>query len=245
MSTLIDIAKETVEGYVVSEKPFVCKYCNRGFSKEKTLASHVCEQKRRWQQEKDKHVQVGMQAYVRFFEKTQGNTRASNKTYGDFANSPYYNAFVKFGKHVMDIRAINTAKFIDWVIDNNIKLDQWTYDAHYEKYINAHLRVESWQDAVSRSLKTMETWADEQDVQLNSYFFAGKLTKICHDIVHGRVSSWVIFNCESGVNFLTKVNEEQLALIYPYIDPDFWQKNFIKYHNETEIVKSALKEAGL
>jgi hypothetical protein len=245
MSTLIDIAKETVKGYVVSEKPFVCKYCNRSFSKEKTLASHVCEQKRRWQQEKDKHVQVGMQAYVRFFEKTQGNTRASNKTYGDFANSPYYNAFVKFGKHVMDIRAINTAKFIDWVIDNNIKLDQWTYDTHYEKYIDAHLRVESWQDAVSRSLKTMETWADEQDVQLNSYFFAGKLTKVCHDIVYGRVSSWVIFNCESGVNFLGKVNEEQLALIYPYIDPDFWQKNFIKYHNETEIVKSALKEAGL
>jgi hypothetical protein len=91
----------------------------------------------------------------------------------------------------------------------------------------------------------METWADEQDVQLNSYFFAGKLTKVCHDIVYGRVSSWVIFNCESGVNFLGKVNEEQLALIYPYIDPDFWQKNFIKYHNETEIVKSALKEAGL
>tara|TARA_B100001057_G_scaffold131867_1_gene131119 strand:+ start:4580 stop:5317 length:738 start_codon:yes stop_codon:yes gene_type:complete len=245
MSTLIDIAKETVEGYVVSEKPFVCKYCNRGFSKEKTLASHVCEQKRRWQQEKDKHVQVGMQAYVRFFEKTQGNTRASNKTYGDFANSPYYNAFVKFGKHVMDIRAINTAKFIDWVIDNNIKLDQWTYDVHYEKYIDTHLRVESWQDAVSRSLKTMENWADEHEVQLNTYFFAGKLTKICHDVVHGRVSSWVIFNCESGVNFLSKVNEEQLALIYPYIDPDFWQKNFIKYHNETEIVKSALKDAGL
>ena len=55
----------------------------------------------------------------------------------------------------------------------------------------------------------------------------------------------IIFNCESGVNFLSKVNEEQLALIYPYIDPDFWQKNFIKYHNETEIVKSALKDAGL
>jgi hypothetical protein len=54
-----------------------------------------------------------------------------------------------------------------------------------------------------------------------------------------------LFNCDTGVDFLSKVNQEQLALIYPYIDPDFWRKNFIKYNQETAIVKDALKEAGL
>lgn len=244
MNTLLEIAMMTSESYSVTDKPFVCKYCDRSFTREKTLASHVCEQKRRWQQEKDKHVQLALQAYLRFFEKTQGQN-ASRKSYGDFVNSPYYNAFVKFGRHIIDIRAINPSKFIDFVIDNNIKLDQWTYDKNYQQYLEKHLKVESWQDAIARSLNSMENWAEEHSVMLNSYFFAAKTNKVCHDIVNGRVSSWVLFNCDTGVDFLSKINQEQLALIYPYIDPDFWRKNFIKYNQETAIVKDALKEAGL
>lgn len=244
MNSLMAIAAQAREAYQVSDKPYTCKYCDRGFSKEKTLSSHVCEQKRRWQQEKDKHVQLGLQAYLRFYEKTQGQN-ASRKTYGDFANSPYYNAFVKFGKHVIDIRAINPSKFIDWVINNNIKLDQWTHDRYYQEYLEEHLRTESWQDAIARSLTTMETWADSESVMLNSYFFAANKNKICHDIVNGRLSSWVLFNCDTGVNFLSKISEEQLAMIYTYIDPDYWRKHFIKYNQETAIVKESLKEAGL
>ena len=92
MNTLMSIAKQTAEAHM-SDKPFVCKYWDRAFSKERTLFSHTCEQKRRWLQEKDKHVQLGLQAYLRFYEKTQG-ANGSKKTYGDFANSPYYNCLL-------------------------------------------------------------------------------------------------------------------------------------------------------
>lgn len=245
MNTLHNIAKQAAEAHKVTEKEFACKYCGRSFSREKTLASHTCEQKRRWQQEKDKHVQLGLQAYLRFYEKTQGATNSKQKTYGDFVNSPYYNAFVKFGKHLVEIRAINISKFIDYIINNNAKLDQWTHDKHYQEYLAQHLKVESWQDAIARSLKTMETWADENQAQLNSYFIAAGVNKICQHIVNGRISTWVIFNCDTGVNFLSKVQDEQLAIIYDYIDPEFWKKHFIKFHTETSIVKEALKEAGL
>ena len=199
MNTLMEIAKETVEGYEVSEKPFVCKYCNRGFSREKTLASHVCEQKRRWQQEKDKGVQMGLQAYLRFYETTQGSS--TRKTYGDFVNSQYYNAFVKFGKHIIEIKAINPSAFINYVLKKNVKLDRYCRDENYQNYLEEHLKTETWQDAIARSLKTMESWADENGVHLHTYFFAANPNKICSHIVNGRVSSWVIFNCETGVNF--------------------------------------------
>ena len=52
MNALMAIAKQTRENYKPREKPFVCKYCQRGFSREKTLSQPMCEQKRRWQQEK-------------------------------------------------------------------------------------------------------------------------------------------------------------------------------------------------
>ena len=242
MNALMAIAKQTRENYKPGEKPFVCKYCQRGFSREKTLFSHMCEQKRRWQQEKDKGVQMGLQAYLRFYESSQGGQK---KTYGDFVNSQYYNAFVKFGKHIIDIKAINPSAFIDYVLKNNIKLDKFCKDENYQNYLEQHLRVESWQDAIARSLQNMEKWADENGVHLHTYFFAANPNKICSHIVNGRVSPWVIFNCETGVAFLGKLNPEQLTIIYPYIDPDFWRQHFVKYHQETAIVKDALKDSKL
>tara|TARA_B100000989_G_C19467648_1_gene439126 strand:+ start:350 stop:1081 length:732 start_codon:yes stop_codon:yes gene_type:complete len=243
MNALMAIAKETRQAYKPGDKPFVCKYCSRGFSREKTLSNHVCEQKRRWQQEKDKGVQMGLQAYLRFYETTQGS--GTKKTYGDFVNSQYYNAFVKFGKHIIEIKAINPSAFINHVLKKNVKLDRYCRDENYQNYLEEHLKTETWQDAIARSLKTMENWADQNGVHLHTYFFAANPNQICSHIVNGRVSSWVIFNCETGVNFLGKMNPEQLQIVYPYIDPDFWRKHFVKYHVESAIVKEALKEAKL
>lgn len=85
----------------------------------------------------------------------------------------------------------------------------------------------------------------EHGVHLHTYFFAANPNKICSHIVNGRLSPWIIFNCDSGVAFLGKLSQEQLGIIYEYIDPDYWRKNFVKFHTETAIVKDALKEAKL
>ena len=52
---------------------YTCKYCGRQFTREKTLAVHLCEPKRRMQQQHEKWVQVGYATYQRFYSLTQGN----------------------------------------------------------------------------------------------------------------------------------------------------------------------------
>lgn len=69
---------------------YKCRYCDKDFRKESSLAVHLCEQKRRWQEEKETGVQFGLQAYLRFYELTQGS--AKMKSYSDFVASPYYRA---------------------------------------------------------------------------------------------------------------------------------------------------------
>jgi hypothetical protein len=75
-----------------SNPSFKCRYCGKEYRKESTLAAHLCQIKRRWQQEKEVGVQFGLQAYLRFFEMTQGSAKL--KSYSDFVESPYYSAFV-------------------------------------------------------------------------------------------------------------------------------------------------------
>ena len=224
---------------------FKCKYCEKEFRKESTLAAHLCEQKRRWQQEKETGVQFGLQAYLRFYELTQGSARM--KSYSDFVDSPYYRAFVKFGRHIVAVRAVNPRMFIDWVIKENKKLDHWCHEKVYLEYLRQYMRKEAVQDAVERALKEMQDYADEIKTlaSFKDYFRYGNANRICFHITSGRISPWIVFNCSSGVEFLGNLSEENIAMVLPWIDPDFWQRKFSDYVADTEWVKMILKEAGL
>lgn len=229
-----------------SNPNYKCRYCDKEYRKESTLAAHLCEPKRRWQQEKEVGVQLGFQAYLRFYEITQGS--ANLKNYADFVKSPYYSAFVKFGRHLTNIKAVNPRNFIDWVLRENKKLDHWCREAVYTEYLKQYLRKEAVQDAVERALTEMQEYADEHREfknGFNDYFRFGNPNRIVHHICNGRVSPWIVYNCASGIEFLDKLNQEQIAMVIPWIDPDYWQRKFKDYIADTEWVKDILKKAGL
>jgi hypothetical protein len=229
-----------------SSPTYKCKYCTKDFRRESTLSAHSCEQKRRHQQQNETGVQWGYKAYLRFYEFSQGSAKL--KTYDDFASSPYYLAFVKFGRYCVSIRAINYTSFTEWLLKNNKKLDYWCKDSLYEEWMFEYLRREQSQDALERALKEMQEYADNHPELKNGYrdyFKYGNVNRICHHIVSGRISPWVIFNSSTGVDFLERLDETQIGIIIKYIDPDFWQKKFVDYLADTEWTKDILTKAGL
>ena len=82
-------------------------------------------------------------------------------------------------------------------------------------------------------------------IHFKDYFRFGSDNRIVHHIVNGRVSPWIVYNCDSGVEFLSRLNEEQITMVMPTIDPDYWQRKFVDYMADTEWVKMVTKEAGL
>jgi hypothetical protein len=225
---------------------YKCRYCEKPFRKESTLAAHLCEQKRRWQQESETGVQLGLKSYLRFYEITQGSAKL--KSYTDFVVSPYYSAFVKFGRHCQAIRCVNFSNYLDWLLKNNKKLDTWCTDKLYTEWLHEYLKREAVQDALERALKEMTDHADTHPELKNGfldYFRYGNSNRVCHHIATGRVSAWVVYNCATGVDFLDNLQEDQVAMIMPYIDPDTWQKKFSDYVADTEWCKHILQEAGL
>lgn len=225
---------------------YTCKYCKKDFKKESTLSVHQCESKRRWQQEKEVSVQLGLQSYLRFYVMSQGSAKL--KSYADFVESPYYTAFVKFGRHLVGIRAVNASAFIDYVIKQNKKLDQWCHELIYLGYLHQHLRKEAVQDALERALLEMQEYSDEAPELLtgfSNYFTHGNTNRICQHIINGRVSPWVVFNCKTGIAFLERLNEDQIHLIISTIEPDYWNRKFKDYTADAEWVKSILVAANL
>lgn len=222
---------------------YKCEYCGKLFAKEKTLAVHICEQKRRYLGKNEKHVQAGLLTYQRFYEITQkGKTQ---KTFDDFVSSPYYTAFVKFGSFLSNTSPIYPERFIDFVIKSGVKLDHWCRDELYDTYIIDLIKQEPADGAIQRSIKTMMDWGDANQANWEHYFSYVNLNRATHDIKEGLVSPWLVLNTKSGREMLTKMNDEQLEIISDIIDPQFWKRKFKNLPADLELVKDIVKEAKI
>jgi len=211
--------------------------------KEKTLVAHMCERKRRALQEKEKRVQAGFMAFNRFWQLAQGGKK--NKTYKEFCETSYYNAFVKFGSFLNNVNPLYPEKFIDYVIKSGVKLDHWCRDELYEKYLYEMIKVEPVESAVQRSIATMMEWADEQNAEFAHYFLYVSLNRAVHDILNGRVSPWIILNSVSGYAMVNSMNDEQLNMIGPAFDVQYWVRRFKEVPADVALVKEICAEVGI
>jgi hypothetical protein len=211
--------------------------------KNKTLVSHICERKRRALQKDEKRVQAGFLAFNRFWQLTQ-NAKVL-KTYDNFADSSYYNAFVKFGSFINNVNPLYPDKFIDYVIKSNVKLDLWCRDELYEKYLYDMIKVEPVESAVQRSLQTMMEWADEHNAEFNHYFLYVSLNRAVNDIINGKISCWVILNCADGKKMVQNMSDDQLNMIAPAFDVPYWLRKFKDLPADVALVKEICNEVGL
>lgn len=225
------------------DQPYKCVHCGKSFMKERTQLSHLCERKRRAMQETEKRVQAGFLTFDRFFRLTQNSKK--KKTYDEFCDSSFYNAFVKFGSFVNNVNPLYPDKFIDYVIKSGVKLDHWCRDELYEQYLYEIIKVEPVESAVQRTLQTMMDWADSHNAQFSHYFDFVSLNQAVHDILNGKISAWVVLNCKSGKAMLNNMNDEQLNMIAPAFDLQFWLKKFKTVPADVALVKEICNEVGM
>ena len=225
-----------------TQQKFRCDFCQRDFRRESTLFAHLCEPKRRHRERDEVGVQLGLQAYLRFYEITQGSARL--KTWDDFATSAYYRAFVRYGRYCQSTRVVNVAAFTDWLIHNNVKLDTWCRDQVYSNYLIQHIRKESVEDALKRALETALEWQERTGNPSADYLRFGNDNGICHDITRGRITAWTVYNSASGQEFLSRINQEQISIIWPWIDADSWQRCFQDRPADQAYVQEILTQAG-
>jgi len=225
------------------EQPYSCIHCNKSFTQEKTLISHLCERKRRALQENEKRVQAGFMAFNRFWQLTQGAKKS--KTYKEFCDTSYYNAFVRFGSFINNVNPLYPEKFVDHVIKSGVKLDHWCRDELYDSYLYDMLKVEPVESAVQRTLQTMMEWGDLHKAEFNHYFNYVSLSKAVHDIRNGNISCWVILNTQAGKTMIGNMSDEQLEMIAPAFDIAYWVKRFRELPADVALVKEICDEVGI
>ena len=225
------------------DQPFKCVHCNKSFMQDKTLVAHMCERKRRALQKDEKRVQAGYMAFNRWWQLAQNAKKL--KTYEEFCDTSYYNAFVKFGSFLNNVNPIYPEKFIDYVIKSGVKLDHWCKDELYDQYLIEILKVEPVESAVQRSLQTMMEWAEDHNANYEHYFNYVSLNRAVHDIRNGMISPWIILNTVSGKDMVQKMTDEQLNMISTHFEVPFWLRKFKEVPADVMLVKEICKEVGI
>lgn len=226
------------------DKPvkFGCEFCKREFLKEKTVLSHICEYKHRWLEKDKQGSRIGFQAWLQFY--TKNSTSKKNRTFEEFIKSAYYTAFVKFGTYCIDVKAINISRFVDWLLRDQIKIDNWCKDSVYNKFLGEYLRVEDAMDALARSIETTITLAQAETIQTHDVLRYGNVNKICYAITTGKISPWILYMSDSGTQFLSELTSDRIAMIGDYIDMQQWAIKFKREPDTVLQVKQLLKAAG-
>jgi hypothetical protein len=228
---------------MLAQQPYICQYCKKGFMKENTLAVHICEQKRRALARTEKHVVLGYDTYNRFYKRTQNFK--GDKTYDDFAKSPYYNAFVKFGSFVSNVNPLYPERFMDYVVTSGVKLDHWCRDELYDKYVVDLIKTETVETALQRSITHMMSWGEDNQAQWNHYFLYVSLSRATYDIKDGKISPWIVLNSANGKSMIRKFSDEQLNAVNVIMDVPFWLNKFKRLTADVELVKQVVRESSI
>lgn len=231
----------STEKTLPSESQFSCGYCGRHFKRESTINTHVCEQKRRWLEKDRPGNRIAFASFTRFYK---FNTSSKTKTHDDFVKSSYYLAFVKFGNYCAEAKVIGVERYVDWLLKNQIKLADWPSDTHYKRYLIEFLRHENPLDAVARSVETLIELSDATQLQACDYLRWGSVNRVCQQITNGKISPWLLYHSESGIKFLDTLNEDQLKMVFEYINPELWALQFKRNPEGCAEVKQLLQKGG-
>ena len=91
----------------------------------------------------------------------------------------------------------------------------------------------------------MMDWADKNSSSWEHYFAYVNLNRATHDIKEGLISPWILLNSKSGKDMIRRMNQEQLEIVGPVVDPGFWMRRFKSTPADHELVKDVIKEAKI
>lgn len=224
------------------EIKFQCEFCEKEFAREKTMGTHMCETKRRWDARQSKANIIGYQSWLDFYK---SNTASKKKReYLDFIKSAYYTAFVKFGHYCVDAGVLNASKFGMYLTKNKVPIDKWASDKQYTNFLVIHLRDEDPLDAIARSIETTITLAEQDKILTKDVFRYGNKNRICYAITKGKISPWMLYQSTSGVSFMSELDETQIKMILEYIQPEVWAAKFKRNVDIINQVKNLLTMGG-
>lgn len=169
----------------------------------------------------------------------------SKTTYKDFMATQSFLAFVKFANYCINTSVINTMMYMQWLLDNKVKINDWILDENYQKFLTDFLKREDHFDAIRRSVETLDSLSTESGTSIDHVFDRVSANRICFNIKNGRISPWLLYQSKVGQRFLDTLDDSLVDTVIDIIQPVQWQVIFKRYPERVAEIKQTFEELGL
>ena len=219
---------------------FKCSFCNREFVRETTLASHSCPKKLYHTDKDEKYMIIALWCYNKFLARNTYRQADITK----FLASRHYMEFIKFARYLLEAQIKNYQEFMDWICDNNIKVDHWRKDSTYDKFIKQHALKESCQRALEKFVLCTQDWAEQQSKPMQDFYIEVNSPTILKLIRDGKLSLWIAVGTNFGRQLLSKMEDSELKHLDNWIGDDLskWNRLFDKNKDDLNWADNVITE---
>ena len=223
---------------------YKCRYCQKEFVRESTLASHLCENKRRMLAKDEKQNRIAYQSWLLFRKLTMANVK-NDKPYEEFISNKFFAGFMKLAKHIIDLSLDDPEGFVKFIIMNSVPMHNWQTAVVYETYIKDRTKKETVERAVERSVLNMKAWAEKTGNSWEEYFTKVSTPEAVQDIRMGRISPWCTFATDQGSRLIDRFEPGQVQQLIEYMEPQSWRAKVMRQRQDAEWVQHVFNEAKI
>lgn len=223
---------------------YKCRYCQKEFVRESTLASHLCENKRRMLAKDEKQNRIAYQSWLLFRRLTIANVK-NDKSYEDFISNKFFTGFMKLAKHIIDLSLDDPENFVRFIIMNSVPMHNWQTAVVYETYVKDRTKKETVERAVERSVLNMKAWAEKTGNSWEEYFTKVSTPEAVQDIRMGRISPWCTFATDQGSRLIDRFEPGQVQQLIDYMEPQSWRAKVMRQRQDAEWVQHVFNEAKI
>lgn len=181
--------------------------------------------------------------FRKFYEVSYRNNKP--RTYQDFMDSPHYTGFIRFGRYLHEIQALNPEGFVEFLVKAEVPMKKWEAEFVYEQFVRELAKREPADAAVERNILIMKQWETDYNEPWYDFFRKVNTNTATALIRSGRLSPWLLYTAESAKDLLIRMSEEQMIMIQQYITPVFWERKLSEHPEDVTFIKGLLDEAGI
>ena len=221
---------------------YQCKFCGKSFTRERTLSSHMCEKKRRWMSKDDPASRIAFSVWTDFMKYVSPQTKKP-KTVDDFVNSSDYIGFVKFANYLIELKPVESDKFIQWLFKMGVRLSDWQKPGTYQLYVQESAKKETADRALERTIISMREWSDVTGENWQEFFNKIAPSTAMNMVVIGRLSPWIIYSTDVAQSLLDRMEPGQIETVAKHVDTEWWIKKLKANPLEVQWVNTTMQQA--
>ena len=226
----------------MADYKYECHFCGQKFKLEARFMKHKCKEMKR---DEELRTVVGQAAWL-YYQEWMKTGRKLVPNPKSFLGSRYYNAFMRFARHVRKVHLPDVHGFIKFMREHNMEPYMWTSDQVYPKYLEYLDRRSPPTKRANTTIDTFLAIAEKSERDVSEIFDIIDADDVITLLRRRSISPWILLNSDKFKEFYaTKTNGEERIIIESLIRPDFWVEKFAKNPKMVETMKVIVEELNL